>query len=354
LKYLERSHDIDHDGLIETTCILSDLVVAGDKDINSTARSEDQVLLYGALQAFADMARQLGGAEDAKWATDWASRVKEGLNKIFWRPEGRYMFGIDRASRQPRLEYVTTAYTNGYAILFGLTDDVQTTAILDFMGRQEFVVPGPYHIPPVRPEDKPQNPPGVYCNGGCGWGRGIMPSIALACYAHGRADQGFDYLKLQAAAARKAGSFYEYWTWEKYTGQTKPGGVAFYGETSAGFLDVLFHGMFGIAPTELGFKVLRIAPQFPSDWPEAGIELCLPGGPRLKLLYHKDPTTTSIRVEAKDLPIEIVLPWFGPGKPSIKEEGLAKARVEKRGDTWHGIGHIKGRGELCLSISRRS
>ena len=28
----------------------------------------------------------------------------------------------------------------------------QTSAILDFMGRQEFVVPGPYHIPPIRAE----------------------------------------------------------------------------------------------------------------------------------------------------------------------------------------------------------
>ncbi len=354
LKYLERFHDIDHDGLIETTCILSDLVVAGDKDINSTARSEDQVLLYGALQTFADMARQLGGVEDAAWATNWAARVKEGLNKIFWRPEGRYMFGIDRASRQPRLEYVTTTYANGYAILFGLTDDAQTTAILDFMGRQEFVVPGPYHIPPVRPEDKPQNPPGVYCNGGCGWGRGIMPSIALACYAHGRADQGFDYLKLQAAAARKAGSFHEYWTWEKYAGETKPGGAAFYGETSAGFLDVLFHGMFGIASSDLGFKALRIAPQFPNDWPGAGLELCLPGGSRLKLLYHNDPPNTSISVDAKDLPIELALPWFGPGKPSIKGEGLTNGRVEKRGNAWQGTAQIKGKGELRLSTSRRS
>jgi hypothetical protein len=169
LKYLERLRDSDGNGLIETAAVLSDLVVAGDKDIHSTERSEDQVMLFGALQAFASMADELGGVEDAAWARQWAETIRMSSTKLFWRPEGRFIFGVRTTDKQPILEYTTTTFANGYAILFGLTTDEQTRAILDFMTRQEFVVPGPYHIPPVRPEDKPQNPPGVYCNGGCGW-----------------------------------------------------------------------------------------------------------------------------------------------------------------------------------------
>ena len=349
LKYLEKYHDIDHDGLIETTCVLSDLVVAGDQDINSTARAEDQVLLHGALQAFATMARQLGGIDDAAWADAWAARVKEGLNKIFWRPEGRYMFGIDRASRKPRLEYMTTTYANGYAILFGIADGAQTGVILDFMAKQEFVVPGPYHIPPARVEDKPQNPPGVYCNGGCGWGRGIMPSVAQACYEHGRPDQGFDYLKRQAVAARKAGSFHEYWTWEKYAGKTVPGGAAWYGETSAGFLDVLLHGTFGISATAPGFKSIKIAPRFPETWPVARLELHVPNGSRLGLEYCHDGSGIALRVDAgTDIPVEIALSWPSEVKPVVTGSGLVETRAELRGQKWYVIGQMHGRGEMVL------
>lgn len=310
LKYLEKYRDIDHNSFIETTCILSDRPVAGDNDIHSTERSEDQVILYGALQAFADMARQLGGTEDVTWAEAWATRLKPEIMKHFWRPEGRFMFGVDRATRKPKLEYLTTTFTNGYAILFGITDQKENDAIFDFMKHQEFVVPGPYHIPPVRHEDKPLDKPGVYCNGGCGWGRGIMPSIGLACYAHGRAEQGFDYLKRQAIAACKAGSFHEYWEWEKFTGSSKPGGAPWYGETSAGFLDVLLHGMFGISSPLPGYRSLRISPQFPENWAYADLEMGLPNGNRLELHYKKafvsniSPKIT-LDVKVGILPIEI-------------------------------------------------
>jgi len=65
-------------------------------------------------------------------------------------------------------------------------------------------------LPLIVPEDfNPQNPMGVYCNGGCGWGRGIMPSVTQACFENGMIEQGTDYLHRQAAAC-KAGSFYEY------------------------------------------------------------------------------------------------------------------------------------------------
>ncbi len=355
LKYLENRRDVDHDGLVETSCILSDLVVGGDQDIHSTVRAEDQVLLYGALLAFAAMARQLGGIDDTEWADAWATRVKDAVNKTFWRPEGRYMFAIDRASRKPRLEYMTTTYANGYAILFGIADSAQTSAILDFMGKEDFVVPGPYHIPPARVEDKPQNPPGVYCNGGCGWGRGIMPSVALACYLHERPEQGFDYLKRQGAAARKAGSFHEYWTWEKYAGETKPGGAPWYGETSAGFLDVLFHGLFGISSPEPGHNSIRIAPHFPERWPDAALDMRVPNGTRLALHYSRNGAGVTLEVDAGGiLPVEIVLPWIGADGPHIRGIGLANARVERHGKAWFGIGTLRGKGEVWLEPGEKS
>lgn len=349
LKYLDQHRDLDKNGLVETTCILSDVVVAGDEDIHSTERAEDQVMVYGALIAFASMARLLGGDEDAAWADAWAARIKEGLERHFWRPEGRYIFGIDRATKQPRLGYVTTTYANGYAILFGLATGEYATAILEFMNAQEFVVPGPYHIPPVRVEDKPGNPPGVYCNGGCGWGRGIMPSIALACYANGRPGQGFDYLKRQAIAAREAGSFHEYWTWEQHAGETKPGGAPWYCETSSGFLDVLLHGTFGILPVEPGFKKIQLFPQLPGDWSRAKLGMHLPNGGRLELTYTNEPGMVSLDVDAgKERRVSIKLCWTGDGKPSIEREGLTISRVENVGKGWLGTGEIRGGGKMVL------
>ncbi len=349
LKYLETRRDLDHNGLIETTAVLSDLVVAGDTDIHSTERAEDQVMLYGALLAFAEMAETLGGDDDANWARKWADRIRTETNRIFWRPEGRYMFGVTRESKAPRLEYVTTTFANGYAILFGLADASQTTAILDFMGRQEFVVPGPYHIPPVRTEDKPQNPPGVYCNGGCGWGRGIMPSVALACLKNGRVDQGVDYLKRQGAAARKAGSFHEYWTWEKYAGETKAGGAPWYSETSAGFLDVLLHGVFGLASPEPGFRSVRVTPQFPATWPGARLDLMLPSGERLAMHYASQPGAVELEINVgDDTPVEIILPWSGPDKPTCRGDGLLECRLESEGKAWRAFARVKGRGTLRL------
>ncbi len=352
LKYLEGLHDTDQNGLIETACILSDLVVAGDTDINSTERAEDQVMLYGALQAFAAMARYLGSDGDAAWAGAWATRVKDGLNVLFWRPEGRYIFGIDRASRVPRLEYVTTTFANGYAILFGITSPGQDNTILDFMGRQDFAVPGPYHIPPVRLEDGPQNPPGVYCNGGCGWGRGIMPSVALACYARGRPDQGFDYLKRQGAAARKAGSFHEYWTWEKFTGETKAGGAPWYGETSAGFLDVLLHGTFGISPVTPGYTTLRVSPQFPAPWQEAKLDMYIPGDRRITIEYSKEPGHAWLHVDVTGggrASVDLALPWSADTMPGIGGDNLENARLERgRDNGWRGVARIRGAGTLHL------
>src|SRR3954470_21138116 len=96
LKYLERERDTNKNGLVETSAVLSDLVVNGDPDPFSTERAEDQVMLYGALLAFERMAVDVGGAADAEWAKSWAARVKELTNKTFWNADGRYIFGVDR------------------------------------------------------------------------------------------------------------------------------------------------------------------------------------------------------------------------------------------------------------------
>jgi len=350
LKYLEKYHDLDHNGLIETTCILSDLVVGGDDDINSTERAEDQVMLYGALVAFAEMADLLGGAEDSAWANAWAKQVREGLNTLMWRSEGRYVFGLDRVGKKPRLEYVTTTYANGYAILFGMTSKDQTEAILDFMARQDFVVPGPYHIPPVRLKDKPQHSPGVYCNGGCGWGRGIMPSIALSCFEHGRGEQGLDYLKRQAAAAHKAGSFYEYWTWEKYAGKTEPGGSPWYGETSAGYLDALLHGLFGLSSSEPGFKALRLAPCFPRTWDQARLELRLPQGARFAMQYRASQQAVSLVVNLDTkMPVTVVLPWWDENEPKMEGSEMAKSVIERKPQGHQITCQLNGSGEIRLT-----
>jgi len=350
LKYLERLRDSDENGLIETTAVLSDLVVAGDKDAHSTERSEDQVMLFGALEAFASMADALGGVEDAAWARQWAETIRAKLTALFWRPEGRFMFGVRTTDKQPVLEYTTTTFANGYAILFGLTREEQTKAILDFMARQEFVVPGPYHIPPVRLEDKPQNPPGVYCNGGCGWGRGIMPSITLACFTNGRVEQATGYLKAQAAAARKAGSFHEYWTWEKYAGRTEPGGAKWYGETSAGYLDALLHGLFGLEPTSPGFAEVKLSPHFPTNWTQASFSLCLPSGARLEVQYHASANQFTLEVNvSSELSVTVMLPWSGTGEPKIEGAGLAASSFEKEGAGGRVRASIVGKGRLTLS-----
>jgi hypothetical protein len=354
LKYLEQRRDVDHDGLIETATILSDVVVNGDEDIHSTIRAEDQVMLYGALVAFADMARVLGGEADAAWALDWARRVKTALNERMWSPEGRYIFGIDRRTGKPRLEYVTTTYADGYAILFGIADAERSRSILDFMARQEFQVPGPYHIPPVRVEDNPRDAPGVYCNGGCGWGRGIVPSVALACFLNGRTEQGADYVIRQARAARAAGSFHEYWTWELYAGRTEPGGAPWYAETSAGFLDALVHGLFGLSPAGPGFAGVRLAPRMPAAWSGARLDLRLPRGEDLSLAFERSEGRARYAVGLSgDAGVEIQVPWPEPGRPMIEGERIQSPRVTGEPGRWVASALIAGSGSLTLSGAGR-
>jgi hypothetical protein len=352
LKYLERLRDQDANGLVETTAVLSDLVVGGDTDIHSTERAEDQVMLFGALEAFAVMADELGGVADAAWARAWAAKIRTQLIPVFWRPEGRLIFGVRRSDKRPVLEYTTTTFADGYAILFGLTSREQRTAILDFMSRQEFVVPGPYHIPPVRVEDRPQNPPGVYCNGGCGWGRGIMPSVTLACFTDDRVDQAVGYLKAQAAAARKAGSFHEYWTWEKFAGKTEPGGARWYGETSAGYLDALLHGLLGLQPGKEGFTTVKLEPRFPASWEHASFSLCLPNRARLEVEYRSSREATTLQVSASGdrvkLPISVALPWPGSEEPRVEWNGTRPGRIVREDGIWRVRAEMEGAGRLTV------
>jgi len=220
------------------------------------------------------------------------------------------------------------------------------------MARQEFVVPGPYHIPPVRAEDKPQNPPGVYCNGGCGWGRGIMPSVTLACFAHGRVEQAVGYLKAQAAAARKAGSFHEYWTWEKYAGKTEPGGAKWYGETSAGYLDALLHGLLGLRPGDDGFKSVILEPQFPPLWKSAAFSLCLPNRARFEVDYRVSGGETTLEVKSSgiegELPITVALPWRGEGEPRVESTSATPPRIETEAGARRVWAEMRGSGLLTL------
>lgn len=351
LLYLKNYHDKDGNGLIETTTILSDLVVNNDKDINSTERAEDQVMLYGALMGFADMSDILGGKEDSQWAREWAEKIKTGLNNLMWNDDGRYIFGLERVSKKPRLGYVTTTYANGYAILYKMTSKEQTEAILNFMDKQQFDVPGPYHIPPVRLEDNPVSQPGVYCNGGCGWGRGIMPSITQACFENGRIEQGTDYLHRQASAACAAGSFYEYWTWGKYTGkESKPGGAPWYGETSSGYLDALIHGLFGISSLKPGFDSLRIEPRFPGTWDYADLGIHIPSGTRLNLKYKNNSKFLSMRVDMDiKLPVELIFQWKKSSKElKTKINGDITYNVKPKGDGYQITYTLKGSGEVKL------
>ena len=177
-----------------------------------------------------------------------------------------------------------------------------------------------------------------------------MPSVALACYAHGRPEQGFDYLKRQAVAARKAGSFHEYWTWEKYAGKTEPGGAPWYGETSAGFLDVLIHGLFGLSSPEPGFRSIRLAPQFPMEWKRAALELRLPNGARLTVRYraHNGESSLAVVCEAP-VPITVILPWHGPGTPVLTGRQLTGNQVEKTGKAVTVIAQMQGKGTIVMT-----
>jgi cellobiose phosphorylase len=179
-----------------------------------------------------------------------------------------------------------------------------------------------------------------------------MPSVTLACFAEDRVEQAVGYLKAQAAAARKAGSFHEYWTWEKYAGKTEPGGAKWYGETSAGYLEALLHGLIGLRPGKPGFKAVILEPRFPASWPRATFALCLPNRTRLDVDYQAgaEATTLDVKTSGADagLPITLALPWRGADEPRIESSGATPPRLEREGSAWRVRTELKGAGRLAL------
>jgi len=285
LAYLFTLKDSDGDGLVETANILEDIDVlrdgkpSGPRDVE---RFVDQSLTYGALVRYAEMCTAVGGTEAAEDAVAKAERIQRLCNELFWHDKGYYVFSIDTKTHERIHEAHTSTYANGYAILYGLAQGERIDAILDYMESWDFEVPGPILIPPLvdvgnrSPSGtKKRLAPGYYANGGCGWGRGHLPSVTLASFRHGRAAVGLSHLRKMAKAANEAGAFYEFWTWEKYRGVTEPGGCRDYSETASGYLDATIHGLFGVEALAPGFSRVRIAPRMPGDWAKASVNLPL-------------------------------------------------------------------------------
>jgi len=285
LEYLYTMKDLDHDGLVESASILEDIDVGSSKEAtgpNAAERAVDQVMLYGALQDYARMAEAIGDPAEVEKARRRAAALKTKLNTLFWDEKGFYRFAIDSQTHQPSPVATTSTYANGYALLYGIVPAERTGRMLDFLTSWDFVVPGPVILPAIENKTSAQGkeanlPRGVYANGGCGWGRGHMPSVCLALFRLGRPDIAQDYIRKHAAAATRDGSFFEYWTWEKYTGSTRPGGCKDYSETSSGFLDAVIHGVFGVTAAAPGWTKVRVAPFPLSDGPSS-LRLPLPGG----------------------------------------------------------------------------
>lgn len=294
LQYLFTLKDLDGDGLVESANIIEDIDVAKDgkeSDPNSAERFVEQALTFCALEDYAKMCDAVSDAPAAADARAKAARIKTLCNEKYWNEKGYFIFAIDARTHEPLHIEHTSTFANGYAILSGLVDENRAEKMLDYLLSWPFQVPGPILIPPLNDDfslnagQKISLRPGVYANGGCGWGRGIMPSVTLACFQRGRSDAALEHIRKMAKAANEAGAFYEYWTWEKYTGATRPGGCRDYSETTSGFLEATINGLFGINPIEPGFAAVRIAPRFPADWPKASIRLPIFNDPSVTYAY---------------------------------------------------------------------
>lgn len=319
LNYLFTMKDLDGDGLIESASILEDIDIGSTHERtgpNAAERAVDQVMLFGALHAYARLAEAAGQPAEAEPARARAAALKTKVNELFWHPKGYYRFAIDSKSHTPTEVDVTSTYANGYALLFGLVPPERIAPMLDFLTSWDFVVPGPVILPPIEGKTSVQGQEvnlkkGVYANGGCGWGRGHMPSVCLALFRNGRPDLANTYIQKHAAAAVRDGSFFEYWTWEKYTGSTKPGGCRNYSETSSAFLDAVIHGAFGVTAAAPGWTKVRVAPNPLTDKPSR-LELDLPGG-KFALSLSREAGKWSAKVESEvKRTIELIL----PGQPA--------------------------------------
>lgn len=295
LDYLFTMKDLDHDGLVESAAILEDIDIGSASEAtgpNAAERAVDQVMLYGALMNYTAMAGAIGEQEQAAKARQRAMVIETKLNTLFWHQKGFYRFAIDAASHKPFPVDSTSTYANGYALLFGIVPKERIQPMLDFLTGWDFAVPGPVILPPIKGQTSAQGKdanlrPGVYANGGCGWGRGHMPSVCLALFRNGRPEVANSYIRKHAAAATRDGAFFEYWTWEKYTGATRPGGCRDYSETSSAFLDAVIHGAFGVTAAAPGWTKVRIAPNPLSEKPSR-LRLALPGGALTVSLARKD------------------------------------------------------------------
>jgi hypothetical protein len=313
LDYLYSMKDLDGDGLVESASILEDVDVGSTAERtgpNAAERAVDQVILYGALLAYARMAEAIGQAGEAERTR--ARDLAEKVNRLFWHPKGYYRFAIDSRTHQPLPIESTSTYANGYALLYGMVPAERVNPMLDFLTSWDFEVPGPVILPPIEgrtsvPGKDVDLPRGVYANGGCGWGRGHMPSVCLALFRHGRPEIARTYIRKHAAAAVRDGAFYEYWTWEKYTGKTKPGGCQDYSETSSAFLDAVIHGAFGVTAVEAGWKRVRVAPQPLTEKP-ASLRLALPGGALRLALAQQNGRWSADLESGAARQVELVLP----------------------------------------------
>ncbi len=291
--YLFTLKDSDGDGLVESADIIEDIDVLRDgkpTGARDVERFVDQSLTYAALLCYVNMCNAAGDREAATDALAKADRIKTLSNELYWNDKGYYILSIDTKTNRPLHEKHTSTYANGYAILYGLAAGKRAEAILDYMESWDFEVPGPVLIPPLAKETghngkKLNFRPGYYANGGCGWGRGHLPSVTIASFRNGRAEVGLSHLRKMARAANKSGAFYEYWTWEKFAKVTEPGGCRDYSETASGYLDAMIHGLFGVEALAPGFAGVRIAPRMPEDRREAAVSLPLPDKTELGYEY---------------------------------------------------------------------
>lgn len=330
LEYLYSLKDSDGDGLVESADIIEDVDIGSHTERtgpNAVERSIDQVLLYGALVHYAKLADALNESAEAEKSRTRAAELAKKINTLYWSENGYYIFAVDAKTHESVHGEVTSTYGNGYGILWNLVPAEWVDRMLDYLTSWDIEVPGPILLPPL---DIPTStasgnqafPPGVYANGGCGWGRGHMPSVCLALFKHNRKTKAIDYLKGMAKAANDAGAFYEYWTWAKYTGETKPGGCKDYSETASAYLDSIIHGYFGLSALEPAWKSLRFAPR-PIEGAQCSITLNLPGG-SFSAQLERTEEGMLVRLESEtERNVEIDI----EGAPPIRISVIGEARI---------------------------
>ena len=326
-EYLYSLKDQDGDGLIETADIIEDIDIGSTQNRtgpNDAERFVEQSMLYGALVHYAKLADALGESSEAETARSRASDLAKKVNDLYWNEKGYYIFALDSKTHERLHEETTSTYGNGYGVLWGLVPPERVDRVLDYLTSWEFEVPGPVIVPPL---DVPTShlhkevnlPPGVYANGGCGWGRGYMPSVCLALFARGREDIANSYIRKMAKAANQAEGFFEYWTWEKYTGHTTPRGCRDYSETASAFLDSVIHGYFGLSALEPGWKSLRFAPR-PIPEKDCSITLDLPSGDFTAELKYSDKGATICLKSGIARIVEVEVSGFAPKRFIVKGE----------------------------------